>query len=62
VEAMGDDRPEFLSALAADANDSLAAVEPGLAQPSIGSQLIDNLDAPVNLRAFSPAYFCWARH
>jgi hypothetical protein len=34
-----------------DANDSLAAMELVLAQPAIGSQLIDNLNASMHLRA-----------
>jgi hypothetical protein len=34
-----------------DARDSLAAVELALAQPSISSQLIDNLNASIHLRA-----------
>jgi hypothetical protein len=51
AEAMGADRPKFLDVLAADANDSLAAIELVLAQPSISSQLIDNLNASVHLRA-----------
>ena len=34
-----------------DAHDSLAAVELVLAQPSISSQLIDNLNASIHLRA-----------
>jgi len=51
AEAMGHDRPKFLDVLAADAKDSLAAMELVLAQPSISSQLIDNLNASVHLRA-----------
>jgi hypothetical protein len=34
-----------------DAHDSLAAVELVLAQPTISSQLIDNLNASIHLRA-----------
>ena len=34
-----------------DARDSLAAVELVLAQPSISSQLVDNLNASIHLRA-----------
>lgn len=41
----------FLSVLDHDARDSLAAIELVLAQPSIGSQLIDNLNASIHLRA-----------
>jgi hypothetical protein len=51
VEAMGDDRPKFLDVLERDATDSLAAMELVLAQYSISSQLIDNLNASVHLRA-----------
>jgi hypothetical protein len=51
VVAMGDRRPSFLAVLDRDACDSLAALELVLAQPSIGSQLIDNLNASVHLRA-----------
>ena len=50
-EAMGDDRPAFLAVLERDARDSLAALELVLAQPEISSQLIDNLNASVHLRA-----------
>jgi hypothetical protein len=41
----------FLAVLDRDARDSLAAVELVLAQPVISSQLIDNLNASVHLRA-----------
>jgi hypothetical protein len=41
----------FLEVLARDARDSLAAVELVLAQPRIGSQLVDNLNASAHLRA-----------
>lgn len=41
----------FQSVLARDARDSLAAVELVLAQPTISSQLIDNLNASIHLRA-----------
>ncbi len=51
AEAIGGHRPAFLDTLARDANDSLAAIELVLAQPSISSQLIDNLNASVHLRA-----------
>ena len=34
-----------------DARDSLAAIELVLAQPAISSQLIDNLNASIHLRA-----------
>ena len=41
----------FQAVLARDARDSLAAVELVLAQPAISSQLIDNLNACIHLRA-----------
>ena len=41
----------FLAVLDDDARDSLAAMELVLAQPSISSQLIDNLNASMHLRA-----------
>ncbi len=41
----------FVAVLDRDARDSLAAVELVLAQPSISSQLIDNLNASIHLRA-----------
>jgi hypothetical protein len=41
----------FLAILKRDAHDSLAAIELVLAQPAIGSQLIDNLNASLHLRA-----------
>jgi hypothetical protein len=41
----------FLSVLTRDAGDSLAAIELVLAQPTISSQLIDNLNASIHLRA-----------
>lgn len=41
----------FLAVLARDAQDSLAAVELVQAQPVISSQLIDNLNASIHLRA-----------
>ena len=41
----------FLGVLDRDARDSLAAIEVVLAQPSISSQLIDNLNASIHLRA-----------
>jgi hypothetical protein len=50
-EAMGDNRPAFLAVLERDAGDSLAALDLVLAQPAISSQLIDNLNASVHLRA-----------
>lgn len=41
----------FISVLNRDAQDSLAAIQVVLAQPSISSQLIDNLNASIHLRA-----------
>ena len=41
----------FFSVLDRDAQDSLAALELVLAQPAISSQLIDNLNASIHLRA-----------
>jgi len=41
----------FFTVLDRDARDSLAAVELVLAQPAISSQLIDNLNASIHLRA-----------
>lgn len=40
----------FLAVLDRDAQDSLAAIELVLAQPSISSQLVDNLNASIHLR------------
>jgi hypothetical protein len=41
----------FLAVLDRDARDSLASVQLVLAQPTISSQLIDNLNASIHLRA-----------
>ena len=41
----------FLAVLDRDASDSLAAIGLVLAQPAISSQLIDNLNASIHLRA-----------
>ncbi len=41
----------FIVVLDRDARDSLAAIELVLAQPSISSQLVDNLNASIHLRA-----------
>jgi hypothetical protein len=49
--AFGDESPVFLAVLDRDARDSLAAIELVLAQPAISSQLIDNLNASMHLRA-----------
>jgi hypothetical protein len=47
----GDRLEAFLAVLDRDARDSLAAMELVLAQPAISSQLIDNLNASMHLRA-----------
>jgi len=41
----------FIAVLERDARDSLAALDLVLAQPAISSQLIDNLNASIHLRA-----------
>jgi hypothetical protein len=41
----------FFEVVARDADDSLAAIELVLAQPTVSSQLIDNLNASIHLRA-----------
>lgn len=41
----------FISVLERDARDAQAAIQLVLAQPSISSQLIDNLNASIHLRA-----------
>jgi hypothetical protein len=41
----------FFKVLGRDADDALAAIELVLAQPAISSQLIDNLNASIHLRA-----------
>jgi hypothetical protein len=41
----------FLSVLTRDAGDALAAMAVVLAQPAISSQLVDNLNASIHLRA-----------
>jgi len=41
----------YLAVLDRDATDSLAAIQLVLAQPSLSSQLIDNLNASIHLRA-----------
>ena len=55
VKQEGLENPEryqaFLGVLARDAQDSLAAIEIVLAQPVISSQLIDNLNASIHVRA-----------
>jgi hypothetical protein len=41
----------YFSVLDRDAHDSLASIELVLAQPAISSQLVDNLNASIHLRA-----------
>jgi len=41
----------FIAVLARDASDAQAAIQLVLAQPSISSQLVDNLNASIHLRA-----------
>jgi len=50
----------FLKVLVRDADDSLAAIELVLAQPVISSQLIDNLNASIHLRALLTDLFLLA--
>jgi hypothetical protein len=45
------DVPPFLAVLERDARSSLAAVQLVRAQPSISSQLVDNLNASIHFRA-----------
>ena len=42
---------KFIAVLERDANDARAAVQLALAQPSISSQMVDNLNASIHLRA-----------
>jgi hypothetical protein len=42
---------EFIAVLDRDANDARAAIRLVLAQPSISSQMVDNLNASIHLRA-----------
>jgi hypothetical protein len=42
---------QFIAVLGRDASDALAAIELVLAQPSLSSQLIDNLNASIHVRA-----------
>ena len=51
----------FLAVLDRDAHDSLAAIELVLAQPVIGSQLIDNLNASIHVCACSRTCFLSGR-
>ena len=43
--------PAYFAVLDRDAHDSLASIELVLAQPAISSQLVDNLNASIHLRA-----------
>jgi len=47
----GDKYGAFISVIRRDADSSLAAFELILAQPSISSQLVDNLNASIHVRA-----------
>jgi hypothetical protein len=47
----GENYQAFLAVLERDAQNSLAAIELVRAQPSISSQLVDNLNASIHLRA-----------
>lgn len=49
--ALFDDSAEFFGALDVDARVARAAVKLVLAQPDISSQLVDNLNASIHLRA-----------
>ena len=51
ITASGLQPAAFVAVVERDARDSLAAVELVLAQPAISSQLIDNLNASIHLRA-----------
>jgi hypothetical protein len=55
VEQLAPESPSayaaFLAVLGRDARDAQAAVQLVLAQPSISSQLVDNLNASIHLRA-----------
>jgi hypothetical protein len=51
IAATGLQPAAFAAVVDRDARDSLAAIELVLAQPAISSQLIDNLNASIHLRA-----------
>jgi hypothetical protein len=51
ISAEGLQPSAFIAVVDRDARDSLAALELVLAQPGISSQLIDNLNASIHLRA-----------
>jgi hypothetical protein len=50
----------FFTVLVRDARDSLAAIDLVLAQPSISSQLVDNLNASMHIRALLTDLFLLA--
>lgn len=50
----------FIKVLARDAQDSVAVMELVLAQPGISSQLIDNMNASIHLRALLTDIFLFA--
>ena len=58
------DSPEkylaYLAVLDRDARDAVSAIELVLAQPAISSQLIDNLNASIHLRATLTNLFLWS--
>jgi hypothetical protein len=51
ITAEGMPNAPFVAVVDRDAGDSLAAIDLVLAQPAISSQLIDNLNASIHLRA-----------
>ena len=51
ITAKGLQPAAFVAVVDRDARDSLAAIDLVLAQPAISSQLIDNLNASIHLRA-----------
>lgn len=51
AEAMGGQAHDFASIVADDARKSLAAISLVVAQPAISSELVDNLNASIHLRA-----------
>src|ERR1035438_3634219 len=52
----------FIAVLDRDSRDSLAAIEMVLAQPAISSQLIDNLNASIHVRALLTDLFLLGAH
>ena len=51
IDQKGLQHTAFVAVVDRDARDSFAAIELVLAQPAISSQLIDNLNASIHLRA-----------